>query len=156
MKYFRIFSNVTVASLIISSLALPPANAKSTFYLDLKKGCYAGNSPATSLLEWSGPNYKTLFRTSCNKKYHYQVYFISKLSLNLAGESAQKQSGERCSSALSRLVDLNKVDPRLGIGWFFPDVGAEERKYGKKLICFVRMASSSDEYQSLVQTRPLI
>jgi len=145
-----------ILTIAFSVLASPAAHAKETFYLDLKKGCYSGSNPTTSFLEWSGPNYKTLYRASCNSRYHYQVYALTKLSVNLGGDAAQKQAKDLCRSALARLVDRNNLRPRVGIAWFFPDPGMEERKYGKKLICFVRMASESDFYQSVVQTRPLI
>lgn len=147
---------ILIFTLFFTSQVAPTSAAPKSFYLDLKKGCYAGNSPTTSFLEWSGPNYKTLYRTSCRSRYHYQVYAITKLSVSLAGEDAQNQASDRCGAALARIVNLGKVDPYLGIGWFFPDEGAEEQKYGKKLICFVRMSSPSDEYLSVVQTKPLI
>lgn len=143
---------------IFSFLTLfqPSAQAKQTFYLDMKKGCYAGNSPVTNFLEWSLPGYKKVFRTSCYKKYHYQVYLVTRLSTNLSdNEASQSQAGDKCSVGANRALGNRTVSEYLSIGWFYPDAGAEERKYGKKLICFFRTEDIDDPYFTVAQTRPM-
>jgi hypothetical protein len=134
-----------------------PAHAKNTFYLDLKKGCYSGNSPASDLLEWSLPGYKKLYRTTCYQKYHYQVYYVSKLTTRLTNNDAsQAQAREKCSSAAARAIGNKYVDEYLNLGWFFPDAGVEEAKYGKKLICFFRIEDRFDQYMTVAQFKPMV
>lgn len=154
----RVFRRVAIILTLASFMTMiqAPAQAKSVFYLDMKKGCYAGNSPASNLLEWSLPGYKKVFSTSCLKRYHYQVYFISKLTTRLSdNEASQAQANDRCYDAAIRTIGSRKIDDNLSIGWFFPDAGAEEVKYGKKLICFFRIEDSNDPKFSVVQTRPM-
>jgi hypothetical protein len=132
------------------------AEAKQVFYLDLKKGCYAGNSPVKTYLEWSLPGYKKLYSTSCYNKYHYQVYLISKLTTRLSdNDASQNQANEKCKSAALRIIGNKNISDYLSIGWFFPDPGAEEIKYGKKLICFFRMLDPDDENFTIAQTQPM-
>lgn len=154
----RAIKRTSLVLAILSLLALiqTPANAKTAFYLDLKKGCYAGNTPVSNYLEWSLPGYKKLYSTSCYKKYHYQVYFITKLTTSLRdNEKSQKQANEKCAYAADRRIGNRYIDENLSIGWFFPDAGAEETKYGKKLICFFRMVDANDYNFSVAQTKPM-
>ena len=156
MRPIRRLTAVGVIGTIFLSLSFVPSQAKSIFYLDLKKGCYAGNAQASTYLEWSLPSYKTLYKKNCFSRYHYQVYAISKLTVNIADDSsAQNQASEICSAAAERRIANKNVDENLGIGWFFPDVGAEERKYGKKLICFFRIIDINDDNVSVVQNSPM-
>lgn len=146
-----------LVSLVFALVLIPnPAQAKQTFYLDLKKGCYAGNSPVKTYLEWSLPGYKKLFSTSCYSKYHYQVYSVTKLTTRLSdNEASQKQASDKCQASALRIIGDKSISDYLSIGWFFPDPGAEEAKYGKKLICFFRMLDPDDENFTIAQTQPM-
>jgi hypothetical protein len=76
--------------------------------------------------------------------------------VNLADDtSAQNQASEICLAAAERRIGNRYVDESVGIAWFFPDPGSEERRYGKKLICFFRSIDINDEYVSVVQTSPM-
>jgi hypothetical protein len=147
----------TLLSLIFLLVLIPnPAQAKQVFYLDLKKGCYAGNSPVKTYLEWSLPTYKKLYSTSCYSKYHYQVFLVTKLTTRLSDEEAsQNQAKDKCSASALRIIGNKTISDYLSLGWFFPDPGAEEAKYGKKLICFFKMEDPDDPNFTIAQTQPM-
>ncbi len=150
-------SSIFLSIAFLLQLITPPtAEAKQVFYLDLKKGCYAGNSPVKTYLEWSLPSYKKLYSANCYNKCHYQVYFISKLTSRLSDSKApQNEAKDTCVLAAVRLIGNTDISDDLMIGWFFPDPGAEEKKYGKKLICFFRMLDPDNENFTIAQTKPM-
>ena len=155
-KKLSTFSLLSALVFLLQIVAPTVAEAKQVFYLDLKKGCYAGNSPVKDSLKWSLPSYKKLYTASCYGKYHYQVYFISNLTTQLSdNDASQKEANTKCKSAALKVIGNKSVSANLSFGWFFPDVGAEETKYGKKLICFFRTVDSKDYYLTVAQTRPM-
>ena len=160
--YYRVMARfrgrlAKLLSVLLLLVLIPsPAQAKTVFYLDLKKGCYAGNSPVKTYLEWSLPGYKKLYTASCYSKYHYQVYLITKLTTRLSdNEASQSQANDKCEDAALRIIGNKSISDYLSIGWFFPDAGAEEAKYGKKLICFFRMLDPEDSNFTVAQTKPM-
>lgn len=134
----------------------PSSHAQTTFYLDLKIGCYSGNKTVTKYLKWSSPNYKKLYERSCNQSFHYQVYHLGALNGTLKGQAAQSEAQDKCLSALEELnAQIRDVDS-VGIGWFFPDLGKEQSRYGKRLICFLRMVSDASFDRSVRQGKPIL
>ena len=136
-------------SFALSLLSALPAQAlgKGTFYLELKLGCYSANKAPTKSSRWSDTNYKTLYMTSCTSAHHYEVFYTGKLKAkDLNSEAAKKEAGSACdNAALETLTGQKDLPPSLTYGYFYPDPGAEEKKYGKRIVCFFRVADPKDE-----------
>jgi hypothetical protein len=152
----RVTSLLISISLIVG-LGVPANAVASVKYLDLKAGCYAGTPTASKPLKWSAPGYKTLYSKSCNSAHHYEVFYVGKLTTNLKDDQAsQDQANTKCGSAADAYLSGANFSNLLTVGWFFPDPGAEEKKYGKKLICFFRYASESTWDYSQVSYKPAL
>ena len=147
----RKFVATTIA--LFLTLGTNPAQAlsKGTFYLELKTGCYAANKAATKSSKWTDTNYKTLYLTSCTSAHHYEVFYTGKLKAkDLSSDVAKKEAGAACDkAALSALMGQKDLPPSLTYGYFFPDPGAEEKKYGKRIVCFFRVADPKDDKLTL-------
>ena len=132
--------------------ALPAqALTRGSFYLELKLGCYAANKAATKPSKWSDTNYKTLYSTTCTAAHHYEVFYTGKLTeKDLKSAAAKKEAEDACSNAAINILTGQKDLPSsLTYGYFFPDPGAEEKKYGRKIICFFRVADPKDDKYTL-------
>ena len=133
----------------LSLLSALPAQAlgKGTFYLELKLGCYSANKSPDKASKWSDTNYKTLYSTSCTSAHHYEVFYTGKLKTkDLNSEAAKKEAGSACDkAALNSLLGQKDLPSSLTYGYFYPDPGAEEKKYGKKIVCFFRVADPKDD-----------
>ena len=125
--------------------------SKGTFYLQLQLGCYSANKTPTKASKWSETNYKTLYLTSCTSAHHYEVFYTGKLKAkNLNSDAAKREAGAACdNAALSTLMGQKDLPPSLTYGYFFPDPGAEEKKYGKRIVCFFRVADPKDDKLTL-------
>lgn len=143
--------------LLLVGVASPAQAVTSVKYLNLKKGCYSGTPTATKPLKWSLPSYKTLYSKSCNSAHHYEVFYISKLTANLSDNKAsQNEANSKCTAAADSYLAGANFSDILAVGWFFPDAGAEEKTYGKKLICFFRYAYESSWDYSQVVNKPAL
>jgi len=135
------------------ALGTLPAQALSegTFYLQLQLGCYSANKVPTKSSKLSDTNYKTLYMTSCTSAHHYEVFYTGKLKAqDLNSEAAKKEAGEACDkAALSTLMGQKDLPNTLTYGYFYPDPGAEEKKYGKRIVCFFRVADPKDDTLTL-------
>ena len=142
------------STLLISLLFGAPAGqalSKGTFYLNLKLGCYSANkSPEKSSL-WTDKNYKTLYGTSCTSPHHYEVFYTGKLKAkDLSSEAAKQEAGEACdTAAINILTGQRDLPASLTYGYFFPDPGAEEKKYGKRIVCFFRVPDPKNDKLTL-------
>jgi len=121
--------------------------SKGTFYLETQLGCYSANKTPSKASKWSDTNYKTLYQTSCTSAHHYEVFYTGKLKTkNLNSEAAKKEAGIACDkAALNTLMGQRDLPSTLTYAYFFPDPGAEEKKYGKRIICFFRVADPKDD-----------
>jgi|GEM_PF-1094555 hypothetical protein len=143
-----------VSTVLISLLFGAPAGqalSKGTFYLNLKLGCYSANkSPEKSNL-WSDMNYKTLYGTSCTSAHHYEVFYTGKLKVkDLNSAAAKVEAGKACdTAAINILTGQTDLPETLTYGYFFPDPGAEERKYGKRIVCFFRLPDPKNDKLTL-------
>ena len=149
---------ILTATLVFSSLA-PASHAATagTFYLDAKIGCYAADKSPTKSHKWSTTNYKTLYATSCKNPHHYEVYLITKLKAkNLSSDAAQKEASTACSKAARSKINGADVPATLTFAYFFPDPGAEQKKYGTKTICFFRVADAKSDQLSLSISKPIV
>jgi len=135
------------------ALGANPAQAlgKGTFYLQLQLGCYSANKAPTKASKWSDTNYKTLYLTSCTSAHHYEVFYTGKMKAkDLNSEAAKKEAGIACDKeAVNTLTGQTDLPTSLTYGYFFPDPGAEEKKYGKRIICFFRVADPKNEKSTL-------
>ncbi len=135
------------------SLSAEPAQAlgKATFYLQLQLGCYSANKAPTKSSKWSDTNYKTLYQTGCNDPHHYEVFYTGKLKAKkLNSDAAKKEAEAACDkAAFSALTGQKELPGTLTYGYFYPDPGAEEKKHGKKIICFFRVADPKNDKLSL-------
>ena len=149
---------MSVLSVFLLVGVIAPASAvTSVRYMNLKKGCYSGTPTASKPLKWSAPTYKTLYSKSCNAPHHYEVFYISRLTSNLNDDKAsQNEANSKCTSAADSYLSGASFSDILTVGWFYPDAGAEERKYGKKLICFFRYAYESSWDYSQVAYKPAL
>ncbi len=144
---------VTTAALALFLLGSPSSQAlaKGTFYLELKPGCYAANKTPTKSSKWSDTNYKTLYPTNCAQPHHYEVFFTGKIKTkDLNSDAAKKEAGTACdNAAIATLTGQKDLPLTLTYGYFFPDPGAEEKKYGKKILCFFRVADPKNDQLTL-------
>ena len=141
-----------IMALAFSAGVLPAqALGKGTFYLELKLGCYSANKSPNKASKWSDTNYKTLYMTSCTSAHHYEVFYTGRLKAkDLSSEAAKKEAGSACDkAALNTLMGQRDLPPSLTYGYFYPDPGAEEKKYGKRIVCFFRVADPKDDKLSL-------
>jgi hypothetical protein len=147
----REFISLIMALFFTAGVLPAQALGKGTFYLDLKLGCYSANKAPTKSSKWSDTNYKTLYQTSCTSAHHYEVFYTGKLKAkDLNSEAAKKEAGLACDkSAISTLIGQRDLPPSLTYGYFYPDPGAEEKKYGKRIVCFFRVADPKDDKLSL-------
>jgi hypothetical protein len=140
-------------SFALSLLSALPAQAlgKGTFYLELQLGCYAANKSPSKASKWSDTNYKTLYLTSCTSAHHYEVFYTGKLKAkDLNSDAAKKEAGSACDkAAVSTLTGQKDLPTSLTYGYFYPDPGAEEKKYGKRILCFFRVADPKDDKSTL-------
>ena len=144
---------VTTAFLALFIAGSPAAQAlsKGTFYLELKTGCYAANKAPTKPSMWADTNYKTLYSTSCTSAHHYEVFYTGTIKAkDLSSDAAKKEAGLACdNAAVSTLTGQKDLPQSLTYGYFFPDPGAEEKKYGKRIICFFRVADPKNDKYTL-------
>lgn len=150
MRVQKIFTIILTALITLGS---PVAQAlpKGTFYLELKLGCYAANQAPTKPSLWTDTNYKTLYATSCTAAHHYEVFHLGTIKAkDLSSEAAKKEAGAACdNAAISTLTGQKNLPQSLTYGYFFPDPGAEEKKYGKRIICFFRVADPKNDKYTL-------
>ena len=144
---------LATATALFLALQINPAQAlsKGTFYLELKPGCYAANKAPTKSSKWSDTNYKTLYATNCAAAHHYEVFYSGLIKAkDLNSEAAKKEAGVACdTAAVATLTGQKDLPSSLTYGYFFPDPGAEEKKYGKKIFCFFRVADPKDDKYTL-------
>jgi hypothetical protein len=147
IKKFLILCLTFGFALSLLSALSAQALDKGTFYLELKLGCYSANKSPTKASKWSDTNYKTLYSTSCTSAHHYEVFYTGKLKAkDLNSDAAKKEAGSACDkAALKSLLGQKDLPSSLTYGYFFPDPGAEEKKYGKKIVCFFRVADPKDD-----------
>ena len=61
-------------------------------------------------------------------------------------DAAKKEAGSACDkAAVSTLNGQKDLPTSLTYGYFYPDPGAEEKKYGKRILCFFRVADPKDD-----------
>ena len=144
---------LAAAAALLISLGSPSSHAlsKGTFYLELKTGCYSANKVPNKSSKWTDTNYKTLYSTSCTSPHHYEVFYIGKIKAkDLNSEAAKKEAGIACdNAAIATLTGQKDLPQTLTYGYFFPDPGAEEKKYGKRIICFFRVADPKNDKYTL-------
>jgi outer membrane protein W len=145
--------SLAAALVVLAAIGSPSADAlsKGSFYLELKTGCYAANQMPAKSSKWSDKNYKTLYSTSCTAPHHYEVFFTGKIKAkDLNSDAAQKEAGIACdNAAINTLMGQKDLPPSLTYGYFFPDPGAEEKKYGKKVLCFFRVPDPKNSEYTL-------
>lgn len=149
----------TLTAAIALFLAITPSShaAAATFYLDLKVGCYSASKTPTKPVKWSSTNYKTLYTASCNGPHHYEVFKIAKIKAkDLASEAAKNEATGICTKAARNIIGSGDVADTLSYAFFYPDKGAEEKKYGKKTICFFRTLDPKDSGVSLSVNKPAV
>jgi len=144
---------VATAIALFLALGANPAQAlsKGTFYLELKTGCYAANKAPTKPSKWSDKDYKMLYATNCAAAHHYEVFYTGLIKAkDLNSDAAKKEAGLACDkAAVATLTGQKDLPSSLTYGYFFPDPGAEEKKYGKKIFCFFRVADPKDDKYTL-------
>ena len=150
MRAKKLVTTVFLALFITGSPAAQ-ALSKGTFYLELKIGCYAANKAPTKPSKWTDTNYKTLYSTSCTAPHHYEVFYTGTIKAkDLSSDAAKKEAGMACDdAAVNTLTGQKNLPSSLTYGYFFPDPGAEEKKYGKRIICFFRVADPKDDNYTL-------
>ena len=150
MQRRKIFTALIAGAFLITS---PTADAlsKGTFYLELKTGCYSANKLPNKPSKWTDTNYKTLYSTSCTSPHHYEVFFTGKIKAkDLNSDAAKKEAGIACdNAAINTLMGQKDLPLSLTYGYFFADPGAEEKKYGKKIFCFFRVADPKNDKYTL-------
>ena len=145
------FTAIAISLLLPLQVTSAQAVSNGTFYLELKTGCYAANKAPTKPSKWSDTNYKTLYATNCAAAHHYEVFYTGLIKAkDLNSDAAKKEAGLACDkAAVATLTGQKDLPSSLTYGYFFPDPGAEEKKYGKKIFCFFRVADPKDDKYTL-------
>ena len=148
---------IAVVAILLGITPSANAVAQATFYLELKTGCYAASKTPTKPLKWSVSDYKTLYSASCIGPHHYEVFKIAKLKTkDLASDGAKQEASGICTEAARNLIGSGDIASTLSYAYFYADKGAEEKKYGKKLICFFRTLDPKDSGVSLSVNKPAV
>ena len=144
-------ATATALALLLFGTPSAEALSKGSFYLELKTGCYSANKAPTKSSRWTNTNYKTLYATGCTEPHHYEVFYVGKIKVkDLNSEAAKKEAGIACdNAAIATLTGQKNLPKTLTYGYFFPDPGAEEKKYGKKILCFFRVADPKNDKLTL-------
>jgi hypothetical protein len=142
---------VSALALLLSGAPAAEALSKGSFYLELRLGCYSANKSPSKPSKWTDTNYKTLYSIACTSPHHYEVFYIGKIKAkDLSSEAAKKEAGMACdNAAIATLTGQKDLPQSLTYGYFFPDPGAEEKKYGKKILCFFRVADPKNDKLTL-------
>jgi len=142
---------IFLASVFATSVLPAQALSNGTFYLELKTGCYAANKAPTKPSKWSDKDYKMLYATNCEVAHHYEVFYAGTIKAkDLNSDAAKKEAGLACDkAAVATLTGQKDLPSSLTYGYFFPDPGAEEKKYGKRIFCFFRVADPKDDKYTL-------
>jgi hypothetical protein len=143
--------------LLMSPMTLEPAfAAKSTFYLNLKANtCYSFTTTGTKPSPISNPS-KSLYAVACSKPHHFQVIKVGQVPS--AGSSlTQDDMSEYCRAAYRKLYNEEAPqtisDGAIYLRWFFPDPGAETKKYKKTGICLVHQSNSVYSVYSVLKSK---
>lgn len=140
---------VASLTLILSmSLMSPAAANEAVFYLDLSKGCYSYTKNGKGTFPIESTRYKNLFKTSCNKPHHVEVFFAGNVktknnAMLPTQEDVQKVCVAKYKKKFGKEAPRQIVSNTPYLRWFFADAGAENRKYGTKGICFAHLADST-------------
>lgn len=151
----RIIAAVIVVA--VSQLgAVPSYAASSTFYLSLKANtCYSFTANATKPAQISNPS-KTMYAVSCTKPHHFQVIKIGQVPA--AGSSLTQDDMSAYCSAAYKAVYKEEPPQEISNGarylrWFFPDPGAETRKYKNTGVCIVHKSNADYTVYSVVKSK---
>ena len=132
---------------------------QSSFYLDLKPGCYAANFPVTNTFVLKSERYKSLYSMSCDDRYHFQVVYAGPVSASTdkalpTSDQVVAKCGQEYERAMGYRVPTMKKAGSVGLRWFTPNPGVEALRYPKRVICMLMRTDVSGVF-ALAQTQPL-
>ena len=141
---------ITLALTFVLTLIVPSNSfaASKVFYLDLKKGCYSYTSDGKGMYLIDTPNYKRLYKSTCMASHHIEVIWSGKIktsSTNKVPTDAEvsRTCASKYESVMGYSAPLNIVDETPYLRWFYADPGAEGKKYGSKVICYIHLADNT-------------
>jgi len=136
-------------SIFLVSLFTPSAFAATkVFYLDLKKGCYSYTANGKGTFSFDSKNYKRLFKSTCMASHHIEVIWAGKIKTSSPiGLPTAAEVSRTCGAKYETLMGYSApeeiVEDTPYISWFYADPGAENKKYGSKVICFIHLADKT-------------
>jgi hypothetical protein len=145
LRNFRILILTFALALVV------PANsfaASKVFYLDLKKGCYSYTSNGKGMYLIDSPNYKRLFKSTCAAAHHIEVIWAGKIKTSSANKvPTDAEVTGTCTAKYESVMGYSApqeiVDDTPYLRWFYADAGAEGKKYGSKVICYLHLSDET-------------
>ena len=153
MKKFRLLILTFALVLVIPSNSFA---ASKVFYLDLKKGCYSYSSNGKGMYLIGSPNYKRLFKSSCAAAHHIEVIWAGKIKTSSANKVPTDAEVTRtCTAKYESVMGYSApqeiIDDTPYLQFFYADAGAEGKKYGSKVICYLHLAD--DTYSNYLSVK---
>jgi hypothetical protein len=151
----RALAAISSVALMATLFVATPAQAgSSTFYLNVKKGCYSFTNPAEDGYAIEGTRYKIMFRTDCAQDHHVQVIYVGNIKTKNGATATETQVYKLCASYYKKLIKVNPptsiTDAIPYIGYFWPDAGLETLKYTNKVVCYLHHADDQYEAYQLI------
>lgn len=148
--------SILLALVMSQSMLAPASGATSTFYLSLKVNtCYSFTKTGTKPSAISNPS-KSLYAVSCTKPHHIQVIKVGQVPSS-GSTLSQDDMSVYCSAAYRKLYNEDPpqaiADGARYLRWFFPDPGAETKKYKKTGICLVHQSNSEYSVYSVLKSK---
>ena len=147
----------TLLVIVLSQIGLAPAQAAtSTFYMNLKANtCYSFTTTGTKPVSIN-TTAKNMYAVSCTKPHHFQVIKVGQVPT--AGASiTQDDMSAFCSKAYRSIYKeepLQEIVPGSRyLRWYYPDPGAETKKYKKTGVCIVHKSDSKYSVYSVLKTK---
>lgn len=141
----RVISVALVTLSLIAGGAVPAEAANPVFYLNMKAGsCYSFTSVAKKPAK-IGNNIKSLYLVSCASNHHFQVIkagLAPSTHTALTDDELYSFCGPAYFEKFGADAPSDISAGAVYLRWFYPDPGAETKKFGRKTICLVHTSDS--------------
>lgn len=141
----------------LNPIALAPAQAATTtFYLSLKSNtCYSftptGTKPVAANIDS-----KRMYQVGCTKPHHFQVIKVGQVP-SVGTSITQDDMSAFCSKAYRSIYKQDPVSVITPgsryLRWYFPDPGAETKKYKKTGVCIVHKSDAKYSVFSVLKSK---
>lgn len=141
------------ASLSPTALAreIVPDRPKAIFYLNATEGCYSRSLISVSQIPYS--NIKKLYRVSCMKPHHFEVFYVGSVpnnnnndtgrySLKICGEKFQKLRFNSRPPSAYNWSDFENF----AYGNWTADTGPEKIRFEERVVCYASLGMKDQTF----------